>query len=298
MLSDISTATQAVLAAVAPSVVAVGRDGRGTGFVVAPNRVLTNAHNLRDATTLVTFADGRAVQGTLHGADRAGDLAVLDVDTGSIAPLTWAEESPGVGDVVFAVSRGGHRARITFGILSAVGAPFSGPRGRIVQAGIEHTAPLPRGSSGGPLTNAQGAVLGVNTHRIGEGFYVARPFDQALRARVVELIEGRTVEPRALGVALAPADVAAKLRRSVGLPARVGLLVRQIDPEGRGAAGGLMEGDLLVSAAGTMLVTPADLHAALDAVGAAGTEELLELGIVRGAQEMSLTISFVPVSAE
>ena len=217
MLSDISTATQAVLAAVAPSVVAVGRDGRGTGFVVAPNRVLTNAHNLRDATTLVTFADGRAVQGTLHGADRAGDLAVLDVDTGSIAPLTWAEESPGVGDVVFAVSRGGHRARITFGILSAVGAPFSGPRGRIVQAGIEHTAPLPRGSSGGPLTNAQGAVLGVNTHRIGEGFYVARPFDQALRARVVELIEGRTVEPRALGVALAPADVAAKLRRSGGL---------------------------------------------------------------------------------
>ncbi|MDQ3469433.1 MAG: hypothetical protein M3487_06680, partial [Actinomycetota bacterium] len=74
----------------AASVVAIGRHGRGSGFVVAPGRVVTNALNLRDETTEVRFHDGRAVQGRIVGSDVDGDLVVLDADTGDAAALAWA----------------------------------------------------------------------------------------------------------------------------------------------------------------------------------------------------------------
>ncbi len=72
--------------AASAAVVTIGSRGRGSGFVVAPGKVLTNAHNLRDRTTQVRFADGRAVQATVTGSDLDGDLVVLDVDTADITP--------------------------------------------------------------------------------------------------------------------------------------------------------------------------------------------------------------------
>ncbi|MGH9275861.1 MAG: trypsin-like peptidase domain-containing protein, partial [Acidimicrobiales bacterium] len=81
--SSITTALRAAATAAAdtaaPSVVRIGRHGgRGCGVVVAKDRVLTNAHNLRDRTTVVSFADGRALQGELTAVDPDGDLAVLE----------------------------------------------------------------------------------------------------------------------------------------------------------------------------------------------------------------------------
>lgn len=90
--------------AASAAVVTIGSRGRGTGFVVAPDKVLTNAHNLRDRTTQVRFADGRTVQAAVTGSDLDGDLVVLDVDTADIAPLTWAAEAPTTGDVVVTVT--------------------------------------------------------------------------------------------------------------------------------------------------------------------------------------------------
>ena len=95
-----------------------------------------------------------------------------------------------------------------------------------MHGGVEHTAPLVRGSSGGPIVDSDGRVLGLNTHRTGRGFYVARPVDSALRATIDDLAAGKSVTRPRLGIALAPPAVAAKLRASVGLPERVGLLVR------------------------------------------------------------------------
>ena len=217
VIDDLSSTARTVLADLGGSIVAIGQDGRGSGIVIAAGKVLTNAHNLRDRTTLVTFADGRAEQGEMTGADEDGDLVVLEVDTGSVTPATWAEQLPEAGDVVFALSRGGHRARVSFGMVSSVDVAFSGPRGRQVHGGIEHTAPLARGASGGPVADAAGHVVGLNTHRTGRGFYVARPIDEALQATIADLAAGKSVVRPRLGVALAPPDVAAKLRASVGL---------------------------------------------------------------------------------
>src|SRR5436305_1700733 len=95
---DLPAAARAALAAADPSTVTIGRQGRGAGVVVAPGRVVTNAHNLRDRTCQVTFADGRVVQGSVAGAAPDHDLVVLDVDTADAPALAWATEPPQVGD--------------------------------------------------------------------------------------------------------------------------------------------------------------------------------------------------------
>src|SRR6478752_579793 len=101
-LAGLSAAAKTAAAEAGPSTVAIGRHARGSGVVVAPDRVLTNAHNLRDRTTLVTFADGRAVQGRVVGTDPDHDLVVLEVATAGAPPLAWADHDLEAGDVVFA----------------------------------------------------------------------------------------------------------------------------------------------------------------------------------------------------
>ncbi|MGZ4763205.1 MAG: S1C family serine protease [Ilumatobacteraceae bacterium] len=289
--NHLSTTARAVLNQIGGSLVSIGQDGRGTGIVFAAGKVLTNSHNLRDRTTLVTFADGRAEQGSVAGVDDDGDLVVLDVDTGAATPVAWSEQAPEPGDVVFALSRGGMRTRISYGMVSSVDLAFAGPRGRQVHGGVEHTAPLVRGSSGGPIAGADGRVVAINTHRTGRGFYVARPIDAALRATIDDLAAGKSVVRPRLGIALAPPAVAAKLRASVGLPERDGLLVRGVEPGGPAANAGIAEGDLLVKAADTLLDSIDALHEVLASVGTT-----LSLTVVRGTEERTVTVEFAPAS--
>lgn len=294
VLDELSRTASSVLDSVSASVVSIGRDGRGSGIVIAAGKVLTNAHNLRDRTTTATFADGRVAQGSVVGADADGDLAVLEVDTGSAPPVQWADRSPSAGDLVFAVSRGGHRPRVSFGMVSAVDLEFTGPRGRRVRGGVEHSAPLPHGSSGGPLLDGDAHVLGLNTHRVGQGFYVARVVDSALQSTIGDLADGRSVERPRLGLALAAPDVAAKLRASVGLPARDGLLVRGVVPDGPAARAGIETGDLLVQVDDTPL---ASLEALQDALGTDPTATL-RLTIVRGNDERVVDVHLATPASE
>ena len=287
----LSEAARAALAAAAPSVVRIGRaPGRGCGLVVAEGRVLTNAHNLRDRTTEVAFADGRAEQGRVAAVDPDGDLVVLEVDTGGAPALPWADHPAQPADVVFAVGRtadGG--ARITHGMVSGAERSFRGPRGRRITGSLEHTAPLARGSSGSPVVDARGRLLAINTARLAEGFYLAIPADAELRARVDALVRGESVHRLVLGVGLAPADVARQLRASVGLADRDGLLVRSVAPDSPAERAGIKAGDLITQAAGADVTTVDDLHAALDGARGAST---LGLHVVRGADELDLTIDF------
>ncbi len=254
---------------------------------MAPGRVLTNAHNLRDRTTQLTFADGRSVQGRVVAADLHGDLVVLEADTAEAAPLEWSDGPPELGAVVFGAGRSHHGLRFTVGTVSGVDRPFRGPGGRRVAGAIEHTAPMAPGSSGGPLLDRDGRVAGVNTHRLGRGFYLAVPTGDELRRRVDDLAAGTSPRHLTIGVAVAPAEVARRLRRSVGLPERDGLLVRGVEEDGTAARAGVQAGDLLVSASGRELMTPDDLFAVLSAHDPATS---LELGVVRGADELSVSV--------
>ena len=296
--TTLGDAARAALAASTPSVVRIGRSpGRGCGVVVADGHVLTNAHNLRDRTTEVTFADGRAVQGEVAAVDPDGDLVVLEVDTGDAPALPWAGEAAGPGDVVFAVGRAGDGgARVTFGMVSGVERP-SAARGAARSPGASSTPHRsPRGSSGSPVVDAEGRLVALNTARLADGFYLALPADAALRSRVDALVRGESVHRLVLGVGLAPAEVARQLRASVGLADQAGLLVRTVEPGSPAEAAGLKVGDLLTQAGGQRVGSVDDLHIALDA---ARESRQLTLHVVRGAEELDVEVSFaVPASDE
>jgi len=290
ILDEIQAGIAQLAEGVGSSVVGVGqRWGVGSGIVLGAGRVLTNAHNVRGDRVMVTFADGHTAEGNLAGRDIDGDLAVIDVDTGGAPALSWAASaSVGIGSPVFALANpGGRGLRVTFGFVSGIDRTFRGPRGRRITGSLEHTAPLLPGSSGGPVTNAAGELLGINTNRLGEGFYLAIPSSEALRSRIDALGRGESATPPRLGIAIAPGHVARRLRRAVGLPDVEGLLIREVAEDSPAARAGLAQGDLIVAAGGQPVRTPDDLFDALQTAG-----DTLELNIVRGAEERTVQVVF------
>lgn len=286
ILDELSTAIRTVHDQAGSSVVGIGQRIRGSGVVIADGRVLTNAHNLRGDEVTVTFRDGRTTRGSVRGVDADGDLAVIEVDTAGATALAWSESEAAIGDVVFGLaSTGAGAARVTAGTVSAIEQTFRGPGGSRIGGSLEHTAPLASGSSGGPLVDAGGALLAINTNRIGEGFYLARPADAALRERIDSLARGESVSRPRLGIAVAPSMVARRLRRSVGLTDREGLLVRGVEDGSPADRAGIREGDLLVEAAGKPVTDPDSLYQLLGEHGLP-----IELKIVRGDEERSVSV--------
>src|SRR5260221_1495250 len=231
ILEEIQASIAALADGTGASVVGIGqRWGVGSGIVIGTGRVLTNAHNVRGEQGTVTFADGRTAEGSVAGHDIDGDLAVIDVDTGETPALSWdSGASASVGTPVFALANpGGRGLRVTFGFVSGIDRTFRGPRGRRITGSVEHTAPLLPGSSGGPVVDAAGRLVGINTNRLGEGFYLAIPADEALRGRIDALGRGESTTTPRLGIAVAPRHVARRMRRAVGLPETEGLLIRDV----------------------------------------------------------------------
>jgi serine protease Do len=294
-LDDLQKSISDVTSRVSPAVVGIGRHLRGSGVVIADGKVLTNAHNLRGDEVTVTFAGGRRTRGQVAGVDIDGDLAVVNVETDGAKALDWADGADITpGTIVFgAAAAPDGSTRVTFGTVSATARAFRGPGGRRIAGSIEHTAPLAPGSSGGPVVDAKGRLLGINTNRLGEGFYLALPADSALRERVDALGRGESVNRMRLGVAVAPAHVARRLRASVGLSDRDGLLVRGVEDGSLAAKAGIREGDLIVSAAGKD-VTDADvLFETL-----ASVKLPFELRVVRGNEERTVSVGGTAATGE
>ena len=271
------------------SVTGIGqRWGVGSGIVLGEGRVLTNAHNVRGSQVTVTFADGRTAEGTVAGHDFDGDLAVIETDTGQAAALPWATTAPALGMPVFALANpGGRGLRVTFGTVSGIDRSFRGPRGLRITGSLEHTAPLLPGSSGGPVLDAAGQLLGINTNRLGEGFYLAIPADEALRRRVDALARGESVRAPQLGITITPGHMARRMRRAVGLPDAEGLLIRDVAEDSPAARAGLTRGDLITAVAGQPVRSADDLAGALRV--AAST---IELTVMRGTEERTIQVAF------
>jgi serine protease Do len=171
--------------------------------------------------------------------------------------------------------------------VSSTARAFRGPRRHRIGFAIEHTAPLPRGSSGGPLIDSAGRLLGVNSIRTDGGLILAVPADQGVRERVEKLGRGESPKRVRLGVAIAPPRVARRLRRAVGLPERDGILIRAVERGSAADRAGLERGDLMVAVDGRDLDRIDALYEALDGAGADGR---LELTIVRGTEERTVTV--------
>jgi|GEM_PF-1109742 len=308
--------------AAGPAVVGLGRGwGAGSGVVVAEGAVLAapvvegrrgrargrhgghgpgrpagrppegqSPGGRGDGPLAVTFAGGRVAEARVAGEDPVTGLPVLAVDTGGVAPVGAAAQPPGLGDPVLALADpGGRGLRVTAGRVASAPRTVPGPRGTTREAGIEHTAPLPRGAAGGPLLDADGALVGVNVLRPAPGLILAVWTGEDVAARAAAVVAGTIPAPRTLGVAVAPQHVARRLRAAVGLPEVPGVLVREVDPDGPAARAGIAPGDLLTTAGGLPVDGAGALARAIDATppGAA-----LEVALVRGTDVRAASVTF------
>ncbi|MFN8124029.1 MAG: S1C family serine protease [Thermoleophilia bacterium] len=305
-----------------PAVFGLGRWGRGSGVVVADGLALAAPHHhprggphhhhpmrggpfrhrgpqppwREDRSPVAVFADGRAVDAESAGTDPMTGLVVLRLDTTGVTPIPPAAAEPRLGDPVLALGNpGGRGLRVTPGYVASEPRVLEGPGGRTGPTGIEHSAPLPRGATGGPLLDADGGLLGINVMRPGWGLILAVATGATVAGRAAAVAGGTVARPRTLGVALAPAHVARRLRRAVGLPEAEGILVRAVEDGSPAAAAGLGDGDLITAAGGAPVAEVADLARAIDAAPADGR---LVLTVLRGTEsrEVEVVLTAEPVA--
>ena len=274
-----------IISQIGPSVARLGRGSRrGSGVVVAPDRVVVLSRSLAAEHDLEVVFGGSHETGQVVGTDRSAGVSLVQVTTGDARPLEWAEAIPAPGEVVYALGDPGTGLRVTEGRVSAAPVHLRGLGGRPL-SGIEHTAPLPRGCGGGPLVNADGALVGLNALRTDPGFLVASGA-VTVRPAIERMLAGAS-EPEPLGVAIAPARVARRLRQAVGLPERDGLLVREVLPGSVAERAGLSVGDLIVRLGEAAVATPDELLGGLERI--AGR---VPVGVVRGVDELELEAVF------
>lgn len=297
-MESLSNLIAAAVEGAGPAVVGL-RSGRGpaSGLVIADGVVAIPAYRLTSDEPHVRFSgtgedDNRREPARVLGVDHDSGLAVLAIDTGDITPPPWAGDgaAPPIGAAVVALANpAGRGLRATAGYVSAGPRTFRGPRGRRLREGVEHTAPVSRGSGGGPLLDERGQVIGINAMRLEGGLVLALRADSGLRRRLKALARGEEAGARRLGVAVAPPEIARRLRRAVGLPDRDGVLVRAVETNAPADRAGIEKGDLIVAAAGRAVESVEALHTALDQMAA---DQTLALDVVRGLDERSIEVEF------
>ncbi|RMF54489.1 MAG: PDZ domain-containing protein [Bacteroidetes bacterium] len=233
----------------------------GSGFVISPDGyIVTNDHVAGEATQItVAFPDGTSLEARLVGADPVTDIALLKVDPPASLPyLTFATGRPLVGEWVIALGNpfGLFEAAdptVTVGVVSAVGRNLQPQDGRLYRDMIQTDAAINRGNSGGPLVNALGEVIGVNTAiysqtggSVGIGFAVPA---ERVRRIVEELRENGYVD-RSYYTGLVGMDMDARIARGLGLPEARGVFVRDVDPGSPAEEAGFQAYDVIVTVEG------------------------------------------------
>ncbi|MDI3337464.1 Do family serine endopeptidase [Defluviimonas aestuarii] len=266
--------------------------GVGTGFIVtADGQIVTNAHVVDGADTVtVTLADGRKIDGKVLGVDTATDIALVKINEGNDLPTVAFGDSTQlkVGQDVVAIGNPfGLGNSVTAGIVSALGRDInSGPFDNYIQT----DAAINKGNSGGPLFNANGEVVGINTAifsptggSVGIGFAV--PSETASKV-VADLAGDGTVERGWLGVQIQPVsdDIAAAL----GFDKAEGVLITNVTADTPAAKAGLARGDVVLSVDGTQVKGPRDLTRMI-ATEAPGRE--VKLGLLRAGKPVDTTVT-------
>jgi serine protease Do len=233
--------------------------GSGSGVIWSGDGlIITNAHVARSGEARISLWDGSTHEATLLNRDARRDLASLKISASGLPAATPGNSSAlRVGELVIAVGN-------PFGFIGALttGVVHSLPsRQRWVAADVR----LAPGNSGGPLADAQGRVIGINT-MIAGGLALAVPSNA-----VGEFLRGKTGP--SLGVTLQPVP----LRNGA-----FGLLLLKVDPGSAAEGASLMIGDVLIGAGGRPFASPEDLHTALESAG-----ESLDLQFLRGDRRVT-----------
>ena len=231
----------------------------GSGFVISPDGyIVTNDHVVGNATKItVSFPDGRTLDGRLIGSDQASDLALVKVDPeGPLPYLAFAQDiGPIVGEWAIALGNPfglfeAAEPTVTVGVVSATGRNLGRQQGRIYRDMIQTDASINRGNSGGPLVNALGEVIGVNTAiysesggSVGLGFAVPA----AKAERIIDELRENGAVDRSYYTGLRGADVNKRIATALELEDTNGIIVADVDPESPADEAGFLPYDIIVS---------------------------------------------------
>jgi serine protease Do len=245
------------------------QQGAGSGFVISPDGyIMTNNHVVEDAdenAIVVSFSNKHDMKAKVIGTDPSTDLAIIKVEAHDLPTSAFGNsDEMEIGDWVMAIGNPlGLSGTVTAGIISALGRNI-----RIIQDsyGIENfiqtDAAINPGNSGGPLVNLDGEVIGINsaiatTNARYQGYGFAIPINLA-RSVAEDIIKFGKVRRGYLGVSIGPVDET--YAKALGLDAAKGVIVQSLVEGGAGEAGGIREGDVILSIDGKEVNAPNELQ--------------------------------------
>lgn len=249
----------------------------GSGFVISPDGyIVTNEHVAHNAARItVAFMDGTTQEARLIGKDEATDLALLKVDTTArLEHLSFSDaDHPIPGEWAIALGNPfglfeASEPTVTVGVISGVGRDFQPQENRVYRDMIQTDAAINQGNSGGPLVNALGEVIGVNTFiytaggsggSIGLGFAVP-----AYKAReIIDELRTNGQIDRSYYTGLRGIDVNERIARALGLTEVRGFIVRDVDPGSPAETAGFRPYDVILTFEGENIDGQLDLAARL-----------------------------------
>jgi S1-C subfamily serine protease len=285
----------------------------GSGFVIdKAGHIVTNYHVVAGARTVdVSFSNNESMRAKVVGVDPSTDVAVLQVDAHSraLTPLTLGNsDAVRVGDAVVAIGNPfGYDRTVTAGIVSALQRVIQAPNAYSIDHVIQTDAALNKGNSGGPLLDASGDVIGVNSQittgdtgargNVGIGFAI--PIN-TVKTVAAQIIRTGHAEHAFLGITAQP--VTATAARLFKLPAKYGLLVARVQPGSAAAKAGLHPGRQSATLAGETYPLGGDLLSSIDSTPLSSVEQLrdvignrqpgdvVKLGVYRGGQMKTVTV--------
>lgn len=242
-----------------------GHGGQGSGFLFTPDGLaLTNSHVVHGAAKVVaTMLDGTSHVAPVIGDDPDTDLAVIRLPASGVPYAEFADASRlEAGQVAIAIGNPlGFETTVTSGVVSALGRTMRSRNGRLIDQVIQTDAALNPGNSGGPLVNARGRVIGVNTAVVlgaqGICFAISSGTAEWVAARLIR--DGR-VRRSWLGVVAQSVRLPAAVRQPLRLPREGGVLVTSVEPSSPASVAGLRAGDVIVELNEAPSATADDLH--------------------------------------
>jgi S1-C subfamily serine protease len=267
--------------------------GTGSGFLFSSDGYLfTNSHVVHNAQTIrVKLHDGSSSLAELIGEDPDTDLAILKISEADFKPAKLGDaEGLKIGQLVIAIGNPlGFQHTVTVGVVSALGRTLEGQTGRMMDSMIQTDAALNPGNSGGPLINAEGEVVGVNTATIrgAQGLCFAISINTA-KDVANQLIRFGKVKRAYLGVVMQQIDLVPKLRAIHELVNKQALFISEVAVGSPAEKAGILSGDIILSFNNQLIETSDSLYKALteDKIG-----QFQYIGILRNNYKTEFRIT-------